>query len=266
MASRSMALSIFVGLSTIRTTYIPAHSKNGTDVNQRLMIDAFCNLPGLENDGRGRADVYNFTVWNKMADVGAKSLSRGKDFSCVCVPQLYDGRVFQPSTVQGQPGTMVTKADGTPLTTKKVGFKMIPGWILFGAESQKHILEEIQAGQRPIGWNLPGTADYQEWQAELEKRRNMPFNPNSPVYGYATVETPRGAGIGPFQGKGNAIDGNNTNELMTGLMTMLRAQAGGAAVENANAGVDIQALLNAAKQTGTPVDQPKPSRFFQVGV
>jgi hypothetical protein len=210
--SKTLAITILANVRVAGTEFVPKHSKNGKNINDRLTIRVISNIPGLENNGEGRSDAYPLTLWGKLTHTAAKSLSRGKLISCICEPGTYDGRVFQPSAVEGQPGQVVMRNDGTgPLTVKKPTYKIIPAFLSFGRESRKFIMSEIQAGFRGIHWDIPGHPDHQRWLDTLKARREAEFDPKSPTYGYATVRHASGPGIGAYNENAAAPQEENTN-------------------------------------------------------
>ena len=196
-SARSLSMSMFSGLRVASTNFTPEYSKNGKNVSAKLTINAFMNIASRANNGEGRSEAVPFTVWGKLAHICAKSMSPGKEFNCIANLHVYDGRVFNKS-VNGQPGTQVLAADGTPLTTKKFSYTI--SMLTFGEESNKHIMNEIQAGPnvRPAGWNVAGSLDAKTWKEILIARQAVQFNPASPTYGYARVYMPQGSGIGAY--------------------------------------------------------------------
>lgn len=178
------------------------HSKNGVNISQRLVITAGMNTPSRANNGEGRVDFISLTVWGKLADICAKSMSPGKEFNCLADLHTYLGRVFYNQTV-------LTAQDGSPITTRKVSFTITR--LTFGEESNKFIAAEIAAGLRPAGWNAIGTPAYNDWREKLKARSALAFNPNLPTFGYAQVILPSGPGIAAYiPGQTNAADGNVT--------------------------------------------------------
>lgn len=185
-SARSIQMSFFSGLRVASTQYYPAHNKNGVNISQRLVINAFMNIASRANNGEGRNDVISLTAWGKLADVCAKSMSPGKEFNCLAELHVYAGRVF----VDNQ---MMTRPDGTPITTKKMSFTIAR--LTFGEESNKHIADEIQAKLRPVDWNQIGSPGYNAWRETLRARSAMQFDPTKPVFGYAKVVAVQGPGI-----------------------------------------------------------------------
>jgi len=199
-SARSLEVHMFAGLRVASTTYYPAHSKNGKNISQRLVINAFKNIASSANDGEGRNEVIQLTAWGKLADICARSMSPGKEFNASCDLHVYDGRVFHN-------GNPVQMSDGTVLTTKKQSFTIVR--LTFGEESNKLIAHEIQAGIRPAGWNQIGSADHAAWVNTLKARQAVQFDPNLPTFGYAKVIIPQGPGIGAYNPQLNAAPAGN---------------------------------------------------------
>lgn len=198
-SARSLQSSSFSGLRVASLYYTPEYSKNGKNISAKLEINAFMNMPGKQNDGEGPKDqIIKLTTWGKLANICALSMSGGKEFNCNAKMHVFDKRVFMPSAIEGQPGTPVLKADGTPLMTKGVSFTI--NELTFGEESNKHIEREIAAGVRPMGWNVAGSIEAAQWKETLKARQAIQFDPNSPTgtFGYATIRLPAGAGIGAY--------------------------------------------------------------------
>lgn len=194
-SARSLSMSMFSGLRAASTNYTPAYSKNGVNVSSKLNINAFMNIASRANGGEGRNEALSLTVWGKLADICAISMSPGKEFHATAQLHVYEGRVFMP-TIAGQPGTPVLGADGQPLMTKKFSYTI--QMLTFGEESNKHIANEIQAGVRRPGWNIAGHPDQLHWKETLALRQKTVFDARLPTFGYARVYMPQGAGIGAY--------------------------------------------------------------------
>ena len=183
-------------------TYIPGYNKNGQTINACCRISAFVNSKnGKDNT---RSDVFTLTAWGKLADIMAKSLSSGKEFHCDARPESYDGRVFDGNR-------NVVMIDGQPLMTRRVSFK-ITGGVIFGAESEKQIADEIAKGKRPQNWNIEGHADQTLWRQILTSRTALAYD-GGKVYGHATVHNPGATNTLESQVAG-AVDGSPA-EAMT---------------------------------------------------
>ena len=194
-SARSLSISMFSGLRVASTNYTPEYSKNGVNVSAKLNINAFMNIASRANGGEGRNEAVPFTVWGKLANICAISMSPGKEFHCIAQLHVYNGRVFAPS-VNNQPGQPILGPDGQPLMTKKFSYTI--QMLTFGEESNKHIANEIQAGVRPPNWNVAGHPENLQWKEQLKLRQSTQFNPSLPTFGYARVYMPQGAGIGAY--------------------------------------------------------------------
>jgi hypothetical protein len=199
-SARSLQISQFIGLRVASTNYYPAHSKNGVNISQRLVINAFMNIASRANNGQGRNEVITLTAWGKLADSCAISMSPGKEFHCFAELHTYDGRVFE----NNQP---MMRADGTPLTTRKTSFTITR--LLFGMESAKTINMEIQQGIRMPNWDKEGTPDYEHWRQQLNARKGLQYDPSKPMFGYAKVAQIQGPGIGAYNPNLNTQQGGN---------------------------------------------------------
>lgn len=197
-SARSLQISSFSGLRVASCSYHPAHNKNGINISQRLVINAFMNIASRANDGAGRNDVISLTTWGKLADVCAKSMSPGKEFNCHGELHVYNGRVFDNDQ-------MLIRADGTPVLSKKMSFTITR--LTFGEESNKHIADEIQKGFRPVDWNQMGSAGNTAWRERLRARSAVQFDPNQPVFGFAKVVPATGPGISAYNPALNAQPG-----------------------------------------------------------
>lgn len=169
-------------------TYIQAHVKNGKNINQRCIIPVYINSnKGTARDGTpGRSDRFRLVAWGKLADICAKSLSKGKALDCVYSPHSYEGRIYDAQ------GNMRVDNTGQPITVERVGFTIEK--IVFGEDSQKEIDQEVQDGRRPVNWNVPNHPDSQLWTKMLQDRQSIQFQGGS-VFGFARVIVPSGPGI-----------------------------------------------------------------------
>ena len=135
-SNRSMIKVIVANLRTADIpTYYPAHSKNGKNVNQRLVLRAVGNIASKANDGEGETIGLNITAWGKLADVLARSMSKGKEFSGELKIHTYKGRAyFKPSKDEKAiPVSIQTAAGLVPVEVEKTSFEGKE--ILFGAEA-----------------------------------------------------------------------------------------------------------------------------------
>jgi hypothetical protein len=187
--SRSLQFSAFTGLRQASSIYYPAHSKNGVNVSQRLVINAYMNIASRANGGKGRSEVISTTAWGKAADVMALCITPGKEFSIFADLHVYQGRVWY----NDQP---LTAPDGTAITTKKYGYTIRQ--FDLGNDAFKHIMNEIQAGLRGMNWWMQGTPEYESFRTMLKGRMTIQFDPSLPSFGFAEVRMPEGTNIAAY--------------------------------------------------------------------
>jgi hypothetical protein len=175
-------------------TYIQAHVKNGKNINSRCVIPIYINSnKGTNRDGTpGRSDRFRCVAWGKLADICARSLSKGKAFDCVYSPHSYEGRIYDAQ------GNMRVDNVGQPITVERVGFTIEK--IVFGEESQKEIDLEVQEGRRPVSWNIVNHPDNALWSKMLQDRQNLQFTGGT-IFGFARVIVPSGPGISLVTGQ-----------------------------------------------------------------
>lgn len=201
-SSRSLAKLFGAGFRVASTELTPEYSNIGaqgqaSNVNARLKINAYMNVPGKANGGKGRNEIISFTIWGKMATLGAWLFSPGKEFNCEADPHVYDKRQFFPSAVKGQPGTpIINPLTGQQHTSKALGFTIRD--FTLGEDSDKTANEEIKMGWRPAGWRNIGTPDYQAWRQILKARLAQPLDVTKATYGYAKLSAKRGPGFGAY--------------------------------------------------------------------
>lgn len=191
--SIGMGKSHLTGLRvSVPPTYIPAYEKNGQNISSCLKVKAFCNR---KND---RSDVFDLTMWGKLADAGAKSLSVGKEIHVEARPESYDGRIWD------EDNNVITKKDGTPLTVRRINFVVTD--IVFGSESDKHIQAEIAAGRRPPNYN-DGAQGSDAWRATLKARAAFVYDGSADMYGFAKVRKAGTTGVAAQQSLQNQVAG-----------------------------------------------------------
>lgn len=218
-------------------TYVQAHVKNGKNVNQRCIIPIYINSnKGTNRDGTpGRSDRFRLVAWGKLADICARSLSKGKALDCVYSPHSYEGRIYDAQ------GNMRVDNVGQPITVERVGFTIEK--IVFGEDSQKEIDLEVQEGRRPVSWNVPNHPDNALWSKMLQDRQNLQFTGGS-VFGFARVIIPSGPGITlttgqpigtpiaqantyvPNQSQGQGQTTADPNQLVQLIQQVLNSQTG----------------------------------------
>lgn len=189
--SRSLQLSVFHNLRLASMTYHPAHSKNGVNVSQRLVINAYMNM--ATRSGEDKSEAITLTAWNKAADILAICLTPGKEFTVFGDLNVYQAPVYYNDQIMAAP-------DGTQLTRKAYGYTIRQ--FDLGNDSFKHIMNEIQAGTRGPNWWLKGHQDYENFRALLKGRMGLVghFDPSQHAkqFGFAPVKLAQGAGIGAY--------------------------------------------------------------------
>jgi hypothetical protein len=179
-------------------TYYPAHSKNGKNVNQRVVLRAVGNIANKANDGEGETIGLNITAWNKLADVLARSMSKGKEFSGELKMHTYKGRTYFKASKDEKaiPVSIQTAAGLVPVEHEKTSFEVKE--ILFGAEAENVIADEIRDRVRPEGWDKPGTEAGNTWRTMLKARNAIQYTKGMKQFGYALVREVEGPGIGSY--------------------------------------------------------------------
>jgi hypothetical protein len=181
-------------------TYYPAHSKNGNNVDQRIVIRCVGNIASKANDGKGEVLGLNVVGWGKLADVLARSMALGKEFSVRLRPNVYKapGYYRDPDHPERPPQPVYVDTDKgrIPFEHEKTSYRIKE--IIFGADSAGTIAKEIAKGDRTPLWNVPGTADAEAWKVMLDKRNSEQYIPGSKKFGQATVRAVEGPGIGAF--------------------------------------------------------------------
>lgn len=144
----------------------------------------------FQNAGKKKF-VFRITAWGKMADVIARSGSVGKEVSIIASVGSYEARVWLINPDGSR--QFVTKPDGNPLLTTKVGFTIQS--LTFGADSAKTIADEIALGKRPANWNAAGHADQVAWKNLCATKNAEQYVPGAVTFGLANVFLPPGAQI-----------------------------------------------------------------------
>jgi len=184
-SDRSIAVASLMGMRVASCTYIPAHSKNGQNISAHLLINAFGNFPRRGKEGK--AGLFELTLWGKAADVGAKTMSKGKEFNVVAQIDSYQKAVRYN-------GNVLVDDKGQAVVMNKISFNITE--LNLGADSNETIILDMKNNLRKLGWSLPGTPEYQQYQAVKKARMSVVFDPRKPTYGHAKVWLPNGPNIG----------------------------------------------------------------------
>ena len=165
-------------------TYTPGYTRgDGLVINQRIKIPVAMN--GLKNAKTGVAgrDFFQIVAWGKLADFCAKTLNKGRAFDAVVAPHTFQSRYF----VGNVP---LTGPDGQPVMIDRVAFTIIGGTFRLGEEATELVNEEIRTGRRHQFWNVKNHADQVGWMQLIAARNAIPFNAQSPTFGFAKVVLP----------------------------------------------------------------------------
>lgn len=171
--------------------YFPEHTKNGITINARCEFSAYVNRAGRKdntgNRREGRSDSYKFVAWGGLADVCAKAMAEGKEFSCHCDLRSYAARVRNN-------GEVILKTDGSPLMITKSSLTIKLGTLCLGADSAKTIQNEIAGGKRPVNWDKANHPDNLTWKSILQQINSTKYAGGG-TFGNAKVIIPSGAGV-----------------------------------------------------------------------
>jgi len=157
----------------IKMKYYPESTNaKGAKVSNRLTVPILVNEKNQETP-------FNMivTVWGKLADTCAKSLSPGREVHMKLTPKQY-------SSTYKQAGQNVL-VNNKPLTITNVSYKVDE--IKFGAESASHIASEVSGGLRGTDWFKPGHVDNTTLNARRKEINNLVYVPGRPSFGYAIV-------------------------------------------------------------------------------
>lgn len=185
MSSKSLAVTMFSGLRVAgELQYIPGYIRpgDGKEIQARCIIPVYENTAKADGSGNSISHSFRLTAWGALADVCAKSLPRGKEFSAIASPRQYKGRVFYSNM---QP---VNDINGQPLMTNKVSFNIDD--ISFGADSHAFLEEEFKELRRGRQWDTPGTQDHANWLQRVAEIKALKYQPGMTRFGYAKVLAP----------------------------------------------------------------------------
>ena len=174
---------------------LPAHWEGNVFINHLGYTDREGNYVEPSND------LIRITAWNGrnsapgkgLADLFAKIVSVGKEFSCSLTMKQFMKRLF----INNQP---MADAQGNPITYPSYTWT-VKDDLIWGDDAANVIAQEIANWaaypnptffSRPAYWNVPGHADHEAWKYILQQRMALVYNGES-VYGYARVMIPEGA-------------------------------------------------------------------------
>jgi len=165
-------------------TYTPSYMRAGSDkpINAKCDVNVFQNIMEKKH-------VFKITGWGKMADVMARSLSTGKELTIVGRLDSFKGRIWNAPDATGNI-TFITNPDGTPKLIDKIGITIEK--LDLGADSAKNIVEEINAGKRPLNFAVPGHAEKLQWEQICAQKNQEQYVQGSATFGYAKVRVIEG--------------------------------------------------------------------------
>ncbi len=214
--------------------YYPEHVVNGVKNTARFEANVYINGmnytdPETGTVKEGRNEIVRIVAWNGrnakpgsgLADLCAKAITKGKEFSCELDIRTFKKRLFIDDKPQVDHMGREILVNGTNFVMK--------GLPIWGNDSDQVILDEIQnyrqTGQatfaaRPPFWNVVGHADAAIWDVIKKSRRAAQYIPGSTTFGHARVVVPNGAQL-------LNAGGNAGNMDQAGLMAMLQALMAG---------------------------------------
>ena len=216
--------------------YYPEHIKDGVKNTARFEANVYINGMNFTDPEtgvvkEGRNEIVRIVAWNGrnakpgsgLADLCAKAITSGKEFSCELDIRTFKKRLFIDDKPQ-------VDHMGREILVNGVNFVM-KGLPIWGNDSDAVIQAEIAnyrtTGQatfaaRPPFWNVVGNPDAAIWDIIKKSRRAAQYIPGAATYGHARVVIPTGAQI--LNAGGNAGAGQMDP---AGLMAMLQALMAG---------------------------------------
>lgn len=191
--SSSMVSCNFFGMRVAGSlSYYPGYmKKDGTHVDQRVIIPAYANLysPGEKEN---KSDPYTFVMWGRMAETMCRNLSPGREINVANAVSKPWKRKQKHSN--GMPALdMVT---GAPLEEEKTNYQVDPGCLTFyDREATKFIEQQKQTGYRPLQWENATHPDSKVWSDIKITRNSEVWNGTSEEFGYAKVFIPTGDNV-----------------------------------------------------------------------
>ena len=262
--------------------YYPEHLTNGKKVTARWEGNIYINGMNYTDQTtgetrEGKSEVIRVVAWNGanakpgggLADLCAKAIAVGKEFSCELDVNTFKKRLFIEDKPQIDHLGREIMINGTSFTMR--------GLPIWGNDADAVIQQEIAnyraTGQatfaaRPPFWNVVGHPDVDIWNVIKKARKATQYVPGSATYGHARVVIPVGAQlinaadqpVNPMTAVG--IDQN----VMAMLQAMMQGQAATVPVAPPTpqipAGIDpammAKLLAQFAATTTPPVTPPVP--------
>ena len=220
--------------------YYPEHLLNGKKITARWEGNIYINGmnyvdPTTGESKEGKSEVIRVVAWNGqnakpgggLADLCAKAVAVGKEFSCELDVNTFKKRLFIEDKPQTDHLGREIMINGTSFTMR--------GLPIWGNDADSVIQAEIAnyrtTGQatfasRPPFWNVVGHADAAIWDVIKKSRKATQYVPGAATYGHARVVVPVGAQL--INAAGQPV---NPAAAMPGLdpnmMAMLQALMAG---------------------------------------
>ena len=204
------SISMFNVRVSAQTTFIPAHFKNGKRMQARIIIPIMTNShrgTDQRTGEAGRKDNFKLVLWGQRALTAAKSCSIGKELDVIGELNSYRAPVYNAD------GSLRLDSTGKSIEITKYSIKV--SRIIFGDESPKFIANDIQSGKRPADYNIPGSAGYNTWMAQLTARKALRYTGVGDTFGYARVSVPAGVQLDLSEGTGQTL----TNQVAAAANT-----------------------------------------------
>lgn len=187
--------------------YYPEHLLNGKKVTARWEGNIYINGmnytdPTTGETREGKSEVIRVVAWNGanakpgggLADLCAKAIAVGKEFSCELDVNTFKKRLFIDDKPQTDHLGREIMVNGTSFTMR--------GLPIWGNDADAVIQQEIAnyraTGQatfaaRPPFWNVVGHPDAEIWNVIKKARKATQYVPGSTTYGHARIVIPVGA-------------------------------------------------------------------------
>lgn len=246
--------------------YYPEHLLNGKKVTARWEGNIYINGmnftdPTTGESREGKSEVIRVVAWNGanakpgggLADLCAKAIAVGKEFSCELDVNTFKKRLFIEDKPQTDHLGREIMINGTSFTMR--------GLPIWGNDADAVIQQEIAnyraTGQatfaaRPPFWNVVGHPDVEIWNVIKKARKATQYVPGSATYGHARVVIPVGAQLINAAGQPVNPQVATIGGFDPGVMAMLQAM--------------LQGHMPAATPAPVPVPTPTPVPQVPAGI
>ena len=219
--------------------YYPEHLINGKKVTARWEGNIYINGmnytdPTTGETREGKSEVIRVVAWNGanakpgggLADLCAKAIAVGKEFSCELDVNTFKKRLFIEDKPQTDHLGREIMINGTSFTMR--------GLPIWGNDADAVIQQEIAnyraTGQatfaaRPPFWNVVGHPDVEIWNVIKKARKATQYVPGSATYGHARVVIPVGAQL--INAAGQPVNPMAVTGIDPNVMALLQAMMQG---------------------------------------